>query len=58
MINLKELMIDDYIDISGHGNPIELGIIQEVSDVGNETTIGLKDCSGIFAGTEKLIMMK
>lgn len=28
MINVKELMIGDYIDISGHGNPIELGIVQ------------------------------
>ena len=45
-------MIDDYVDVSGHGNPLKLGIIQEVSDVGNETTIGLKDCSGIFAGNE------
>lgn len=45
-------MIGDYIDISGHGNPIELGIVQEVSDVRNEITIGLKDCSGIFAGNE------
>lgn len=48
MINVKELMIGDYVDVSGHGNPIELGIVEEVSDVGNETTIGLKDCSGIF----------
>lgn len=52
MINVKELMIGDYVDVSGHGNPIELGIVEEVSDVGNETTIGLKDCSGILAGNE------
>lgn len=45
-------MIGDYVDVSGHGNPIELGIVEEVSDVGNETTIGLKDCSGILAGNE------
>lgn len=52
MLNVKELMIGDYVDVSGHGNPIELGIVEEVSDVGNETTIGLKDCSGILAGNE------
>lgn len=52
MINVKELMIGDYVDISIHGNPIKLDIIQEVSDVGYETTIGLEKCSGIFAGNE------
>lgn len=52
MVNVNELMVGDYVDVSGHGNPIELGIVEEVSDVGNETTIGLKDCSGIFAGNE------
>lgn len=52
MINVKELMIGDYVDVSRHGNPIELDIIQEVSDVGSETTIGLEKCSGIFAGNE------
>lgn len=52
MINVKELMIGDYVDVSRHGNPIELGIIQEVSDVGYETTMGFENCSGIFAGNE------
>lgn len=52
MINVKELMIGDYVDVSGLGNPIEHDIIQEVSDVGYETTIGLEKCSGIFAGNE------
>lgn len=52
MINGKELMIGDYVDISRHGNPIELDIIQGVSAVGYETTIYLEKCSGIFAGNE------
>lgn len=52
MINGKELMIGDYVDISRHGNPIGLDIIQGVSDVGYETTIYLEKCSGIFAGNE------
>ena len=52
MINVKELMIGDYVDVPGHGNPIELGIVEEVSDVGNETTISLEYCPGIFAGNE------
>lgn len=58
MINVKELMIGDYVDVSGHGNPIELGIVKEIYEIyeiydeGIEITIGLKDCDGIFAGNE------
>lgn len=52
MINVKELMIGDYVDVFRLGNPIEHDIIQEVSDVGYETTIALEKCSGIFAGNE------
>ena len=57
MINGKELMIGDYVDVSGHGNPIELGIVKEIYDGGNEMTITIKDCiikncDGIFAENE------
>lgn len=44
MINGKELMIGDYVDVSGHGNPIELGIVKEIYDGGNEMDITIKDC--------------
>lgn len=55
MINVKELMIGDYVDVSGHGNPIEIGIVKEIYEIygeGIEITIRLKDCDGIFAGNE------
>ena len=57
MLNGKELMIGDYVDVSGHGNPIELGIVKEIYDGGNEMTITIKDCiikncDGIFAENE------
>lgn len=55
MINVKELMIGDYVDVSGHGNPIEVGIIRDIYEIygeGYEINIRLKDCDGIFAGNE------
>lgn len=52
MISVKELMIGDYVDVSGHGNPIELGIVKEIYDGGPEMTITIKDCDGIFAENE------
>ena len=55
MINGKELMIGDYVDVSGHGNPIEVGIIRDIYEIygeGYEINIRLKDCDGIFAGNE------
>ncbi len=61
MISVKELMIGDYVDISGHGNPIELGVVKEIYDGGYdggpEMTItikdcAIKDCDGIFAENE------
>lgn len=55
MINAKELMIGDYVDVSGHGNPIEIGIVKEIYEIygeGIEITIRLKDCDGIFAENE------
>lgn len=61
MISVKELMIGDYVDVSGHGNPIELGIVKEIYNGGydgcNEMTITIKDCiikncDGIFAENE------
>lgn len=55
MINVKELMIGDYVDVSGHGNPIEIGIVKEIYEIygeGIEITIRLKDCDGIFAENE------
>lgn len=54
MINAKELMIGDYVDVSGHGNPIELGIVKGIYDYGNELSIGIDNVSGIFAGNEIL----
>lgn len=50
MINVKELMIGDYVDVTGHGNPIERGIVKEIYN--DKITIALKDCDGIFAGNE------
>lgn len=50
MVNVNELMVGDYVDVSGHGNPIELGIVKEIYN--DEITIALKDCDGIFAGNE------
>lgn len=55
MLNGKELMIGDYVDVSGHGNPIELGIVKEIYDIYGEEieiTIGTKDGDGMFAGNE------
>lgn len=61
MISVKELMIGDYVDVSGHGNPIELGIVKEIYGCGYdgnpEMTItikncAIKDCDGIFAENE------
>ena len=55
MLNGKELMIGDYVDVSGHGNPIEVGIIRDIYEIygeGYEINIRLKDCDGIFAGNE------
>lgn len=51
-------MIGDYVDVSGHGNPIELGVVKEIYnggyDGGPEMTITIKDCDGIFAENEIL----
>ena len=56
MLTIKELMIGDYVDVSGHGNPIELGIVKEIYgggyDGNPEMTITIKDCDGIFAENE------
>lgn len=55
MLNGKELMIGDYVDVSGHGNPIELGIVKEIYDIygeGIEIIIGTKIGDGTFAGNE------
>lgn len=55
MVNVNELMIGDYVDVSGHGNPIEVGIIRDIYEIygeGYEINIRLKDCDGIFAGNE------
>lgn len=57
MLTIKELMIGDYVDVSGHGNPIELGVVNEIYDGGPEMTITIKDCAirdcdGIFAENE------
>lgn len=54
MVNVNELMIGDYVNVyvSGHGNPIELGIVKEIYDVGNEIIIGTKDGDGMFAGNK------
>lgn len=48
-------MIGDYVDVSGHGNPIELGIVKEIYEMYGEgigITIGTKDGDGMFAGNE------
>ena len=48
-------MIGDYVDISAHGNPIELGIVKEIYDIygeGIEITIGTKIGDGTFARYE------
>ena len=45
-------MIGDYVDVSGHGNPIKLGIVKEIYDCGNTIIIGTKDGDGMFAGNE------
>lgn len=52
MINAKELMIGDYVEVSGHGIPIERGIVKEIYDEGNNIIIGTKDGDGMFAGNQ------
>lgn len=52
MINGKELMIGDYVNISRHDNFIELGIVHKICYKGKEIHISLDNIIGIFSEHE------
>ena len=52
MIRGEQLMVGDYVDTFGNGNPIDFGIVHEIRYYGKEITINFDDVSVIFAKNE------
>ena len=52
MIRGEQLMVGDYVDTFGNGNPIDFGIVHEIRYCGKEIAINFDDISGIFAENE------